>query len=372
LEAQATSTLKVTSIYTRTMTPYPVTIHQSEGQLVRYRDNHYFFSPYTVLSQDTKVQLPSVKVAAYSKQKPALLKGDRLTYGPYLEIAPFTHSNMTVHFENNSPFVAITSLVKEYEISQWGNLAVEETYQVVHEGARFVGAFNRFEFQRLGAPSSVNNILRTLPHSAADIYYRDAIGNISTSHVSNNKDGSVKLEITPRFPLFGGWNIAYYLGFNLPLSQFLFSNQDDSSQLVLNVTYAINTPSLFIEDYTLRIILPEGATDIKPVIPFAVDGITNESHFTYLDFTGRPVVVIKKRNVVNEHDQPIYVLYRFSKINMLQEPILLITAIFVILFSFILISRIDLSVTYKNPEEKKEVVEPAKEEKKEKKTSGRK
>lgn len=61
-----------------------------------------------------------------------------------------------------------------------------------------------------------------LPASARDVYYRDEIGNISTSHLHETEEG-VELELRPRFPLFGGWKTNYYIGYNVPSYQYLFN-----------------------------------------------------------------------------------------------------------------------------------------------------
>ena len=37
---------------------------------------------------------------------------------------------MYVHFENNSPFLHATRLVREVEVSHWGNVYVEEKYYI--------------------------------------------------------------------------------------------------------------------------------------------------------------------------------------------------------------------------------------------------
>ena len=61
-----------------------------------------------------------------------------------------------------------------------------------------------------------------LPASARDVYYRDEIGNISTSNMLSLED-SVEVELRPRFPLFGGWQTRYYTGYNVPAYEYLFS-----------------------------------------------------------------------------------------------------------------------------------------------------
>ena len=66
-----------------------------------------------------------------------------------------------------------------------------------------------------------------LPPSAKDVYYRDEIGNISTSHMHETDDG-VELELRPRFPLFGGWKTNYYIGYNVPSYQYLYHSGQSS------------------------------------------------------------------------------------------------------------------------------------------------
>lgn len=61
-----------------------------------------------------------------------------------------------------------------------------------------------------------------LPASAQDVYYRDEIGNISTSHLQVLED-SVEVEVRPRFPLFGGWKTHYIIGYNLPSYEYLYT-----------------------------------------------------------------------------------------------------------------------------------------------------
>lgn len=54
------------------------------------------------------------------------------------------------------------------------------------------------------------------------MYYRDEIGNISTSHLQVLED-SVEVEVRPRFPLFGGWKTHYMIGYNLPSYEYLYT-----------------------------------------------------------------------------------------------------------------------------------------------------
>eukprot|EP00968_Pinguiococcus_pyrenoidosus_P012351 scaffold1085_cov252-Pinguiococcus_pyrenoidosus.AAC.4 len=50
-----------------------------------------------------------------------------------------------------------------------------------------------------------------LPGDAWGIYYRDRIGNVSTSMVKHEK-GGVLMEVEPRYPMLGGWKVSSLAG----------------------------------------------------------------------------------------------------------------------------------------------------------------
>ena len=39
-----------------------------------------------------------------------------------------------------------------------------------------------------------------------------------------SQDDSVDLELKPRFPLFGGWQTRYYIGYNVPTYEYLYNS----------------------------------------------------------------------------------------------------------------------------------------------------
>lgn len=55
---------------------------------------------------------------------------------------------LKIHYENNSPFLTITSMTRVIEVSHWGNIAVEETVDLKHTGANLKGPFSRYDYQR--------------------------------------------------------------------------------------------------------------------------------------------------------------------------------------------------------------------------------
>jgi hypothetical protein len=83
-----------------------------------------------------------------------------------------------------------------------------------------------------------------LPAAATDAYYRDEIGNISTSHMKVLSD-SVELDLRPRFPLFGGWKTHYVIGYNVPSYEYLFNAGNclclDDDWCLQQVAFALET-----------------------------------------------------------------------------------------------------------------------------------
>ena len=75
--------------------------------------------------------------------KPVSQIDSSITYGPYTNIEAFSENEMVIHSENNNPMLVVTRLQRVLEISMWGNIAVEETIDVRHDGAALKGSFSR-------------------------------------------------------------------------------------------------------------------------------------------------------------------------------------------------------------------------------------
>lgn len=339
--------------------PFPTEIGQQEKQLVVFTGNQYYYTLYQTKKQTTTVTLASEKTESYSSLKPVSKSDSTITYGPYNDVKPFEQNELKVHYENNTPFLRVTNMVRTIEVSHWGNIAVEETIDLEHYGAALKGPFSRFEYMRKqGGASAVKSIHSLLPTLATDVYYRDEIGNISTSNLrapSKSKSMAnepLDFELKPRFPLFGGWRTHYTIGYNLPIYQYLFSNGNDYV-LKMKLFEHIYAEQL-IESATIKIILPEYSTDLELMTPFPVERQADSLHYTYLDTVGRPVVTIKKTNAVDSHIQDFQLRYKFPKSMILKEP-LLVVSFFLCLFTFIIVFvRIDFSLTaYKTVEHAK-------------------
>nr|XP_061814130.1 dolichyl-diphosphooligosaccharide--protein glycosyltransferase subunit 1-like [Nerophis lumbriciformis] len=336
--------VKVEMTFSHVLQPFPSDITQAERQLVVFQGNHYFYSPYPTQIQTTRVRLASKTVESYTKLGNPTKTDEIIEYGPYHDMPQFSQDTMRIHFENNTPFLAISSITRTIEVSHWGNIAVEETIDVRHTGAVLKGPFSRYDYQRQSDSgiSSVKSFKTILPASAQDVYYRDEIGNISTSHLQV-LDDSVEVEIRPRFPLFGGWKTHYIIGYNLPSYEYLYTLGDEYALKMRLIDHIYDDQ--VIDSMTVKIILPEGAKNIQMETPYKINRMPNELHYTYLDTFGRPVLVATKDNLVEQHIQDVVVRYNFNKILMLQEPLLVVAAFYILLFTVIIYVRMDFAIT---------------------------
>jgi oligosaccharyltransferase complex subunit alpha (ribophorin I) len=189
-----------------------------------------------------------------------------------------------------------------------------------------------------------------LPAHASNVYYRDEIGNVSTSHLRYEKDKTV-LEFKPRYPLFGGWNYTWNYGYNVPIGDFV-RYHSESDRYILNIPFINVLPRVTYDKVQVRIILPEGAryemvfffslfffslnltkkkktkytwilifSNVKVETPFTVDKESHTVHKTYLDTIGRYLIVLDKFNVLNDHSKNIQISYTYSSIELLRKPL---------------------------------------------------
>eukprot|EP01094_Clydonella_sp_ATCC50884_P009332 TRINITY_DN1884_c0_g1_i2.p1 TRINITY_DN1884_c0_g1~~TRINITY_DN1884_c0_g1_i2.p1 ORF type:complete len:455 (+),score=172.88 TRINITY_DN1884_c0_g1_i2:697-2061(+) len=324
------------------MEPLPERMVQAHRATSVYTGSSLIAAPYPIVEQVTKVETNSIVVLESRAKQPHKEEGSKLTLGPYKDVAPFTHEQFALHYENSSPFATYTDVVREIEISHWGNVAVEEHYELHNTGAELLGSFSRLDYQHGVIGNSFEELVMMLPGDASEIYYRDVIGNISTSHVFPDGEGKLRFEYMPRFVMFGGWRTQFYMGYNLPASNYITV---DGSRFTLSIDFAKDVEDAIIDDMEIRVIFPEGTTDIKVDAPHAISAVETSDRFTYLDVDGRPVVSFRAKNLVSDHNDPMTISYSFSTMNLIWEPLYLIAAFFTVCVLAMLFARVDLSIS---------------------------
>ena len=125
LASGASTTVTVDVVLGGALEMFPAAISQKEKQLVKLTGNLYAFLPYPVTPR------PSPCIC------------QTLSYSPYSNIAPLTAAEMMIHGENTAPMLLVTRLQRLIKLCMLGNIAVEETIDVAHNGAQLKGSFSR-------------------------------------------------------------------------------------------------------------------------------------------------------------------------------------------------------------------------------------
>ncbi|GAB4828454.1 Dolichyl-diphosphooligosaccharide--protein glycosyltransferase subunit 1A [Ancistrocladus abbreviatus] len=310
-----TLTLEVLAVFTHVLKPFPVEITQDNYQLVLFQDSAYYLSPYQVEVQTLNVKLPDARIESYTKLENTKLHGSEIKYGPYENQPSFSYSPIVIHFEDNQPFAVAQKLVREIEISHWGNVQITEHYNIIHGGAYLKGEFSRLDFQsspRTKGASAFSKLVANLPPRAHSVYYRDEIGNISTSNLRSDMK-----------------------------KDYLF---EAGGKRFLNISFGSPVKELTIDDLIVKVVLPEGSKDISVSVPFPVKQ-WQETKVSHLDLTGRPVVVLEKNSVVPEHNQHFQVYYRFNSLSLFREPLMLISGFFFLFVACIAYMHADVTIS---------------------------
>uniref|UniRef100_A0A8C7BW41 Dolichyl-diphosphooligosaccharide--protein glycosyltransferase subunit 1 n=1 Tax=Neovison vison TaxID=452646 RepID=A0A8C7BW41_NEOVI len=316
LDPGAKVSVIVETVYTHVLQPYPTQITQSEKQFVVFEGNHYFYSPYPTKTQTMRVKLASRNVESYTKLGNPTRSEDLLDYGPFRDIPAYSQDAFKVHYENNSPFLTITSMTRVIEVSHWGNIAVEENVDLKHTGAVLKGPFSRYDYQR--QPDSGIASIRSFKVQGVQ-------------HGRREKCASLESLVLP-------------FAKNLMSYEFLLIVLCDQYALKMRFVDHVFDEQV-IDSLTVKIILPEGAKNIQVDSPYEISRAPDELHYTYLDTFGRPVIVAYKKNLVEQHIQDIVVHYTFNKVLMLQEPLLVVAAFYILFFTVIIYVRLDFSIT---------------------------
>lgn len=137
-------TLNIFAAFTRVLQPLPEKITQGENQMVVFQDSGYFLSPYLVKVQSLSIRLPEGKIESFTKMDSYKLSASEIKYGPYENVPAFQQYPVAIHFVSNLPFAIAKELVREIEVSHWGNVQVTEHYDLYHGGAQSTGEFSRF------------------------------------------------------------------------------------------------------------------------------------------------------------------------------------------------------------------------------------
>ncbi|KAF2687887.1 Ribophorin I [Lentithecium fluviatile CBS 122367] len=360
LAPKAQQTLSISYSVLSAVVPVPAQIGQSDKQYVQYTFSAYTPSAYLTDKQKTKMKFPNGDVPDYTtlpadlnteKKADPQKQGSTFTYGPYNNIPAGAEEFVSVRYEFTKPLTHATLLERDLEVSHWGgNLASEERYWLTNQGAQLKNHFSRVEWQKqsyMNPPSSaLKNLNLPLHPGAVDPYFTDDIGNVSTSRFRPGKKEAL-LELKPRYPVFGGWKYSFRVGWNADLNTYL-------RKLATGDSYVLKVP--FLEGpragegiayarVHLRVILPEGATNVKYSTTVPLVDSTTSVHRTFMDTLGRPTLELHAINIVDEfRERDLIVTYDYPWTAGYRKPIVLALGLFAVFAVSWVLGSIDTSI----------------------------
>ena len=323
----------------------PKNIYIKENQLELFLDSINLISSYPVKTTTTTVILPSenTRIIKYNKSN-SNKSGDKIIYSLTEEIPPLISKKLYIHFENNKPLTVFNYAIKTYQVSHWGNIAVTEEYQIENIGAKLIGEFGRIDYDEghTGGKNALKSIRAKLPLRSWGLWYRDEIGNVSTSNARRELN-DVDLLLTPRFPILGGWKSNFDIGYNLPTKFHVTTN--NKGNYLVNLTFGMPYQNMLARNYTVKVILPESADNIKVKLPIDTPyNINYDKDYGCLDLFGRKSVIITLNNMYDVYNTNIFISYDYQWTMLFVKPIILIVY-FLILFTIMIIySRANISL----------------------------
>ncbi|KAL4885341.1 Ribophorin I [Aspergillus karnatakaensis] len=363
-------TLGISYSLLNSLHPRPAAIEQSDRQFLSYSFSAYVPSAYQTVTQKTKVKFPSTNVPDYtttdlkSGQDPES-QGSTYTYGPYdtAKVAPGTTYPVTVRYEFTKPVITASLLERDLEVSHWGgNLATEERYWLHNNGSKLINQFSRVDWTVANYQQTPSAAIRELKYplkpGSVDPYFIDDIGNVSTSRYRpglKNREGN--LDFKPRYPIFGGWNYSFRLGWNNELSSFL-RQVSGADSYVLKVPFLEGpkmSEGIQYENVVVRVILPEGARNVRyeTVEGSSSNGLPGASqiqsslstHKTFMDTLGRTVLTLTLESVTDEaRDSQLVVTYDYTLLDALRKPVTITIGLFSAFAAIWAITNIDVSI----------------------------
>lgn len=254
-----------------------------------------------------------------------------------------------VHFEYSSPYLVAPTLHREVDISHiTGIVTITDYLTVENRGPELEIPFSRIDYMLKGYTykALARNIVTSIPKTAFNIDFRDDVGNVTTSLIKNEKDGS-SLIITPRFPLVAGWKYKYYQSYQVPLGDAI--KLDSYNGVYQAIIPALpKMAGIPFYDVEIDITLPQGVGEPRALVEFKYDSTTERKKYSYFDTTGRTVINLKLHNIINfEIYPPIKISYSYPVMYVFMEKVTIVS-LFVYVF-FIIVSfssRIDLSSSW--------------------------
>ncbi|CAI5758431.1 unnamed protein product [Candida verbasci] len=345
--------LKFNYIYSNTLTPIPGKISLDDTQQLLFKTNKFPFSPYetndyslsfTGMTKGQEMELHLNKTENLPVLEPRV-ESNTLKYGPAFDLPPFSLQPMGLMYDHNRPLTKANNLYRSIWLpaSDINKVSIEEYYELTNQGAQLDKGFSRFDWMKGRYESTRNHWalshleIPLLNRNLEEHYFIDKVGMNSNSKFIQNH-----LLLQPRFPLFGGWNYNFTLGWNEELSKFLHLNEDYILKFpLLNSVRDVVYDNVYLEFY-----LPESSEFKNFSSPIPYESISVDNELSYLDVSkGHVKVTVHYKNLFdNLHKLDVYLTYKYSKTDFYLKIGKISGFVFIGLISYYLLGLVNLNI----------------------------
>ncbi|KAL7676349.1 hypothetical protein ACOME3_002603 [Neoechinorhynchus agilis] len=299
------------------------------------------------IHEETQYNLWSPNVIEANPQPHNRPDKTSISYSFPNERPPLSYDKFSVHYENNAPFLKVRDVVRYVEVTSFGDVIFRnQVNDLFHCGAKLSSGFSRqthmfrsIKFASGQSDSAVEVFEMRLPQKSRHVFYRDHLGNISTSTVRFSGKEMV-LDLRPRFPLFGGWRTSYTVGYTLRRNLILRRKGNEYKLRVRIMDSLMDNQN--VEHLELRIALPRESKIVDINTPYRFDRLPNDVTYGYLDIIrGKPTIVLSKSNLVNVHSTKfIEITFLVPWYAVLIQPVLVFAGFLCLFLTIITIRRL--------------------------------
>lgn len=325
---------------------YPLEITFEQTPSYYYNDLYNFLAPYKVENQKSIVNTNGHVMSIRPQE--TLELDSKYEYDIKQELDAFEEKEFEIYYSVNELYTT-SDIHRKVYISEYQEAEFIESHVIRNKANNLIGTFSRIKYEKV--KEQLNYVVKALnfqiPKDSYGYYYRDSVGNISSSTIGDMRNKKFMV-IQPRFPLMGGWNTEFTIKYKRPIYKIL---KLESNQIDQDRHFKINLVGNFydlmsIDNFVLEIILPEFAQFVIKKLPSDIDlNITEYKTYEYMDIYGRPTLRIEGKNILPSQDTILEFSYEYNSLYLMWKPYYasLLFFIFFITILFVNRSRIFLS-----------------------------
>lgn len=352
--------IAVSYIYLAALEAVPAKIELSDLQFLVWSGSklpqlYYPTSQYTLgfsgMSQGMELKVPS-EPDQYSVLTPRV-EGAMLKYGPITETFHNATLPMLLRYDHPLPLKHVHTLNRSVWLpaSPVALVQFEEYYELAHIGAKLTSGFSRLQWMAgRYAQQAAHWSLSWLDFAPNDeihwddslYYHTDLVGKVSTPGVTDDH-----LIIQPRFPMFGGWNYNFTLGYEQPIGSVLHVVDKSPDTFIAKIPLVNTVTDMTYDDVTVNFYLPEGAVFLNVSSPLPYADVSVGTELSYLDVSsGHVKVSVRYRSLTSEQaNDHLYVSYQYSAASYYAKLAKISGSVFAALAAYYLLGKISLDIS---------------------------